>query len=56
MSEKDILPKAGAGQEGTDDLIDAYLEDTPGQCDGVLTFREFLKRSEDNVGHDSSTQ
>jgi RNA polymerase sigma factor (sigma-70 family) len=28
---KDILPKSGAGQEGTDELVATYKKDTPGQ-------------------------
>ena len=27
----DILPKSGAGQEGTDELANTYKNDTPGQ-------------------------
>ena len=27
----DILPKAGAGQWGTDELLKTYIKDTPGQ-------------------------
>ncbi len=27
----DILPKSGAGQEGTKTLVDTYKRDTPGQ-------------------------
>lgn len=43
---KDILPKAGAGQEGTDELIDTYLKDTPGQYPGIKSFRNFIKSEE----------
>lgn len=40
----DILPKAGAGQEGTDDLVDTYTKDTPGQETWkIKTFKEFTK-------------
>ena len=49
--DKDILPKAGAGQEGTDDVVNSYLEDTPGQENDVLSFREYLKRREEDAGY-----
>lgn len=29
--KSDILPKAGAGQDGTDELVKTYIKDTPGQ-------------------------
>lgn len=38
----DILPKAGAGQEGTDELVKTYMRDTPGQ---VMNFKDFKKRT-----------
>jgi len=41
MEEKDILPKSGAGQEGTDTLLKSYLRDTPGQS--LKTFKEYTK-------------
>jgi hypothetical protein len=39
--EKDILPVAGAGQWGTDELRKKYQKDTPGQ--NVKTFNDYLK-------------
>lgn len=39
----DILPKSGAGQDGTDELLDTYLKDTPGQSRKFLTFKKFKK-------------
>lgn len=41
MEEKDILPKSGAGQEGTDTLLKSYLRDTPGQS--LKSFKEYTK-------------
>ena len=41
MESKDILPKSGAGQEGTDELVKSYLRDTPGQS--LKSFKEFTK-------------
>lgn len=43
----DILPKAGAGQEGTDEVVDTYLKATPGQEESVLTFKSYLKKQEE---------
>jgi hypothetical protein len=37
----DILPKAGAGQWGTDELANTYKKDTPGQ--DVKKFKEYIK-------------
>lgn len=37
----DILPKAGAGQDGTDTLVKSYMRDTPGQS--YKKFREYIK-------------
>ena len=31
VSDSDILPVAGAGQDGTDTLVKKYKKDTPGQ-------------------------
>jgi hypothetical protein len=45
--QKDILPKSGAGQEGTDEVVDTYLKDTPGQEKGILSFRNYLKQQEE---------
>lgn len=43
--DPDILPKAGAGQWGTDELTNTYLKDTPGQTPKkVKTFKEFKKK------------
>lgn len=39
--EKDILPKAGAGQEGTDKLKNTYLKDTPGQK--IARFKDYKR-------------
>lgn len=36
-----ILPKSGAGQEGTEDLVKSYLKDTPGQ--DFKKFKEYIK-------------
>ena len=38
-----ILPKAGAGQEGTDELLDTYLKGTPGQSRKLMTFKSYYK-------------
>jgi hypothetical protein len=35
----DILPKAGAGQWGTDELANSYRKDTPGQ--NITKFKDF---------------
>jgi hypothetical protein len=37
----DILPKAGAGAWGTDELANTYKKDTPGQ--DVKKFKEYIK-------------
>lgn len=37
----DILPKAGAGQEGTDELRKTYLKDTPGQK--IAKFKDYIR-------------
>jgi hypothetical protein len=37
----DILPKAGAGQWGTDELTKTYMKDTPGQS--FKKFKEYIK-------------
>ena len=37
----DILPKAGAGQDGTDTLVNTYKNDTPGQGRKIKRFKEF---------------
>ena len=37
----DILPKSGAGQWGTEELVNTYLKDTPGQK--VKKFKEYIK-------------
>ena len=39
--KSDILPKAGAGQDGTDELTKTYMKDTPGQ--NYKKFREYIK-------------
>ena len=38
---KDILPVAGAGQDGTDELRKKYQKDTPGQ--DIKSFTDYLK-------------
>ena len=37
----DILPKSGAGQDGTDELAKTYYKATPGQS--YKKFREYIK-------------
>jgi hypothetical protein len=37
----DILPKAGAGQWGTDELANTYKNDTPGQ--NITKFKDFKR-------------
>ncbi len=37
----DILPKAGAGQDGTNTLVRNYIKDTPGQ--GLKSFKDYCK-------------
>lgn len=37
----DILPKSGAGQDGTDELAKTYIKATPGQ--NYKKFREYIK-------------
>lgn len=44
--QPDILPKAGAGQEGTDELVNTYIDDTPGQNVKIMSFKEFIKNKE----------
>jgi ribosomal protein L21E len=41
MVSPDILPKAGAGQDGTATLVNTYKNDTPGQGRKIKTFKEF---------------
>jgi hypothetical protein len=36
------LPKSGAGEWGTDELVKNYMRDTPGQ---VIKFKDFKKRT-----------
>lgn len=38
----DILPKAGAGQDGTDTLVKSYMRDTPGQKK-IKNFKDYIK-------------
>ena len=43
----DILPKAGAGQEGTDELVNTYRNDTPGQqTKKIASFKDYLKHKQ----------
>ena len=37
----DILPKSGAGQDGTSTLTNTYKKDTPGQGQKIKRFKEF---------------
>jgi hypothetical protein len=37
----DVLPKAGAGQWGTDELANSYKNDTPGQ--NITKFKDFKR-------------
>ena len=39
--KSDILPKSGAGQEGTDELVSTYLKATPGQS--LKRFKQYIK-------------
>lgn len=39
----DILPKAGAGQDGTETLVKSYMRDTPGQ--DIKKFKEYIKNT-----------
>ena len=38
----DILPVSGAGQDGTDTLVNNYKNDTPGQ--GLKSFKDYRKK------------
>jgi hypothetical protein len=38
----DILPKSGAGQDGTNELVNNYKNDTPGQGK-IKSFRDYRK-------------
>lgn len=41
----DILPKSGAGQEGTNVLFKSYQADTPGQTDKhIKAFKDWMNR------------
>jgi hypothetical protein len=37
----DILPKAGAGQDGTNELVKTYMKNTPGQS--YKKFSDYIK-------------
>ena len=37
----DVLPKAGAGQWGTDELVNTYKNDTPGQ--NITKFKDYKR-------------
>jgi hypothetical protein len=39
--DPDILPKSGAGQIGTDTLVQTYIKDTPGQK--IKKFKDYIK-------------
>ena len=41
MVSPDILPKSGAGQDGTSTLTNTYKKDTPGQGQKIKRFKEF---------------
>lgn len=38
----DVLPPSGAGNEGTETLVNKYKNDTPGQT--VKTFKDWSKK------------
>lgn len=41
--KSDILPKAGAGQDGTDTLVQSYVKDTPGQVNPkIKKFKDYI--------------
>ena len=41
----DILPKSGAGQDGTKTLVASYMKDTPCQLPTkVKTFKDYIKK------------
>lgn len=46
--ETENQSKSGAGEEGTDELLDTYKKDTPGQqkdpLGRPLTFKEFIDK------------
>lgn len=37
----DILSKSGAGQDGTDELLNTYIKDTPGQSRKLMRFKQY---------------
>jgi hypothetical protein len=39
--KSDILPKSGAGQDGTSTLVQSYMKDTPGQ--DFKKFKQYIK-------------
>ena len=39
--DPDILPKSGAGKDGTDTLVRSYIRDTPGQK--IKKFKDYTK-------------
>jgi hypothetical protein len=39
----DILPVSGAGQDGTDTLVNNYKNGTPGQ--GLKSFKDYRKKT-----------
>jgi hypothetical protein len=42
--KSDILPQSGAGQEGTDTLVNNYVKDTPGQVNPrIVNFKNYIK-------------
>ena len=41
MVSPDILPKAGAGQDGTATLVNTYKNDTPGQGRKIKRFKDY---------------
>ena len=40
---KSVVPKSGAGEEGTDELIDTFLKVTPGQPLKIKNFKDFRR-------------
>ena len=57
---KDILPKSGAGQEGTDELVTTYKKDTPGQMNEnfspVYTAKDLGMKAEGGFAYHPSVE
>lgn len=41
--DPDILPRSGAGQDGTKELVKNYLKATPGQKKELISFKDYRK-------------